>query len=137
MKTRVTLAGRGTNEYMRYFTISLIKKELKKNKINLFSDKIIFAGLSYKKNVSDLRNSQSFKIFEYFSRNNKKIRAIDPFLLNNKNKKIINPENILNKEINIKCIVLLVDHSYFRKILKKINKKIKIINLFNFYEKNN
>jgi len=137
LKARVTLAGRSTNEYMKYFTISLIKKELKKNKINLFSDKIIFAGLSYKKNVSDLRNSQAFKIFEYFSKNNKKVRATDPFLLNNKNQKIINSENILNKEKNIKCIVLLVDHSYFKKILKKINKEVKIINLFNFYEKNN
>ena len=52
-KTSVTLAGRDTNEHMKNFIINLIKKKLTKNKINILNDKVIFAGLTYKKNVSN------------------------------------------------------------------------------------
>ena len=49
-----------------------IKIILKKKKINYKTDEILFAGLTYKKNVSDLRNSQSLKIFQYFKKKIKK-----------------------------------------------------------------
>ena len=66
-KTNVTLSGRGINEYMKRFTIDQINIELKKKKIKLNTDKIVFAGLTYKKkNVSDIRNSHSLKIFNIF-----------------------------------------------------------------------
>ena len=68
IQTRVTLAGRGINEYMRKFIIKKIKIILKKKKINYKTDEILFAGLTYKKNVSDLRNSQSLKKFQYFKK---------------------------------------------------------------------
>ena len=42
--------------------------------------------------------------------------------------------NVL-KDKDIKCIVLLVDHDSFKSIIKKINNKISLINIFNFYEK--
>ena len=133
-KTIVTLAGRNTNEHMKNFIINLIKKKLIKNKIDIFTDKIIFTGLTYKKNVSDLRNSHALKIFEHFSKLGKNVRGIDPFLDNIDNKKLINLSQ-LYKDTKIKCIVLLVEHDSFKDMIKKINKKIHIINLFNFYEK--
>ena len=133
-KTSVTLAGRNTNEHMKNFIINLIKKKLIKNKIDIFTDKIIFTGLTYKKNVSDLRNSHALKIFEHFTKLGKNVRGIDPFLDNIDNKKLINLSQ-LYKDTKIKCIVLLVEHDSFKDIIKKINKKIHIINLFNFYEK--
>ena len=133
-KTIVTLAGRNTNEHMKNFIINLIKKKLIKNKIDIFTDKIIFTGLTYKKNVSDLRNSHALKIFEHFTKLGKNVRGIDPFLDNIDNKKLINLSQ-LYKDTKIKCIVLLVEHDSFKDIIKKINKKVHIINLFNFYEK--
>ena len=133
-KTSVTLAGRDTNEHMKNFIINLIKKKLTKNRINILNDKVIFAGLTYKKNVSDLRNSHALKIFEYFSKIGKKIYGIDPFLSNKNNKKIINL-NQFYKDTKIKCIILLVEHDSFKNMIKKVNKKIHVINLFNFYEK--
>ena len=133
-KTSVTLAGRDTNEHMKNFIINLIKKKLIKNKIDIFTDKIIFTGLTYKKNVSDLRNSHALKIFEHFTKLGKNVRGIDPFLDNIDNKKLINLSQ-LYKDTKIKCIVLLVEHDSFKDIIKKINKKVHIINLFNFYEK--
>ena len=89
-KTNVTLSGRGINEYMKRFTIDQINIELKKKKIKLNTDKIVFAGLTYKKNVSDIRNSHSLKIFQYFSKLYKNIYFIDPF---------IDLHNIKNKQI--------------------------------------
>ncbi len=132
----VTLSGRGTNEYMKKFITNQIYYELKKNKISLNKDKIIFAGLTYKKNVSDIRNSHSLKIFEHFEKLYKKIYFTDPFInlekIKNKQIKV----NQIIKEKNLKCLILLVDHDSFKNIIRKINKKILVINLFNFYEKN-
>jgi UDP-N-acetyl-D-mannosaminuronate dehydrogenase len=95
----------------------------------------VFAGLTYKKNVSDIRNSHSLKIFQHFSKLYKKIYFIDPFihLHNIKNKQIIMRDVFKDKDI--KCIVLLVDHDSFKSIIKKVNNKISLINIFNFYEK--
>ena len=130
-KTNVTLSGRGINEYMKRFTIDQINIELKKKKIKLNTDKIVFAGLTYKKNVSDIRNSHSLKIFQYFSKFYKNI-YLDPFIdLHNIKNKQINIRNII-KDKDIKCIVLLVDHDSFKSIIKKINNKISLINIFQF-----
>ncbi len=134
-KTSVTLSGRGTNEYMKKYVIDQIKSILKNNNINSKKDKIVFAGLTYKKNVSDIRNSQALKIYNYFLKFNKNVFFIDPFINRNFSKRKINTLSV-NKQKNIKCIVLLVEHDEFKKILNKINKKILVINLFNFYEKN-
>ena len=96
---------------------------------------MIFTGLTYKKNVSDLRNSHALKIFEHFLKLGKKVYGIDPFLFSKNNKKLLDLDQ-LYKDTKIKCVVLLVEHDSFKNIIKKIDKKIKIINLFNFYEKN-
>ena len=82
----------------------------------------MFAGLTYKKNVSDLRNSQSLKIFQYFKKKNKKVLAYDPYVEKNLPKGIIDINKIFKLK-NLKCVVLLVEHNYFEKILKKIDKK--------------
>jgi len=129
-KTRVTLAGRSTNEYMRKFLIKKIKKKLNENKINYKKDKIIFAGLTYKKNVSDMRNSQSFKIFEYFRQFNSNIFGLDPYLEQNLNKKIINLKDY-KKIYEAKSIILLVNHKKFDVFFKKTKVKNKIINILN------
>ena len=57
---------------MRKFIINKIKTILRKNKINYKTEQILFAGLTYKKNVSDLRNSQSLKIFQFFKKSFKR-----------------------------------------------------------------
>ena len=100
-------------------------------------DKVIFTGLTYKKNVSDLRNSHALKIFEHFSKLSKNVYGVDPFLFNknNKNNEKLIHLNQLYRDPKIKCIVLLVEHDSFKGMIKKINKKIHVINLFNFYEK--
>ncbi len=118
IKTRVTLAGRSINEYMRKFLIKKIKKKLIEKKINYKKDKIIFAGLTYKKNVSDMRNSQSYKIFTYFKKLNSNIFGLDPFLEKNQAKKIIDFDDI-KKITDLKSVILLVDHKKLELFFKK------------------
>jgi UDP-N-acetyl-D-glucosamine/UDP-N-acetyl-D-galactosamine dehydrogenase len=136
IQTRVTLAGRSINEYMRKFLIKKIKSLLKVNDINYKTDKIIFAGLTYKKNVSDLRNSQSFKIYDYFRRINKNILGIDPFIEKNFEKGIVDYKFISNLNDH-ECIIVLVNHDFFSKMFKKFNKNIKIINILDLQKNNN
>ena len=130
IQTRVTLAGRSINEYMRKFLIKKIKKKLKENMIEYKKDKIIFAGLTYKKNVSDMRNSQSFKIFNYFKKINSNIFGLDPYLERNLNNKIINLKD--HKKINeAKSIILFINHQKLDEFFKKSKARNKIINILN------
>ena len=130
IQTRVTLAGRSINEYMRKFIIKKIKETLKKNNINFKKDKFLFAGLSYKKNVSDLRNSQALKIFQYYKEINKKVIAVDPYIEKNTENRIVNI-NSVSKLKNLKCVVVLVKHNIFKNMKKKLDKNTKIIDIFN------
>lgn len=130
IQTRVTLAGRSINEYMRKFIIKKIKKQIKEKNINYKKDKIIFAGLTYKQNVSDMRNSQSFKIFNYFKKLNTNAFGLDPFLKKNLNNNIIN-FNDIKKIYDSKLIILLVEHKKFDSYFKKTKLKDKIIKILN------
>ena len=136
IQTRVTLAGRSINEYMRKFLIQKIKSLLKVNNINYKTDKVIFAGLTYKKNVSDLRNSQSFKIYDYFKKINKNTLGIDPFIEKNLDKGIVDYK-FISKLKDYGCIIILVNHDCFLKMFKKVNKNIKIINILDLKKNNN
>ena len=67
IKAKVTLSGRETNNNMKNFCIAEIKKELKKKNFFLNKDLILFFQvLHIKKNVSDMRNSKAYEIFDYF-----------------------------------------------------------------------
>ena len=83
-KTRITLAGRYTNDSMEEIIRQKIKTDLKsidpKKK-----KKILICGLSYKKDVADLRNSLSLKIFN--SLKHKNIKGYDPLIETNSAKK--------------------------------------------------
>ena len=70
----------------------IVKKEIISNlkKYNPKSNKkILICGLSYKKDVTDLRNSLPLKIFSYLKKKNKKIKGYDPLIDIEYAKKII------------------------------------------------
>ena len=75
--TRIALAGRYINDQMAYFVRDIIKLKLKKLKLSKKS-KILLCGLSYKKNVADLRNSLAYKIFKMMK--NKYVNGYDPLI---------------------------------------------------------
>ena len=125
----ITLAGRKINEQMVNFILNLILKKLK-NKMN---KKILVAGLTYKQNTSDIRNSLALKIFQKLKNKIKKIEAFDP-LINKKTLKINKLKNKINSIKNYDIVIFLVNHSDFIELLPSIkSNKIEIIDIFNFF----
>tara|TARA_B100001057_G_scaffold315230_1_gene315337 strand:- start:6819 stop:8027 length:1209 start_codon:yes stop_codon:yes gene_type:complete len=119
-KTRITLAGRYINDSMEEIIRQKIKTDLKsidpkRNK------KILICGLSYKKDVADLRNSLSLKIFN--SLKYKNIKGYDPLIETNSAKKsglVTSKKEFLNFDIYI----ILTKHSILEKQIKNLKNKI-------------
>tara|TARA_Y100001970_G_scaffold112700_1_gene140630 strand:- start:1574 stop:2773 length:1200 start_codon:yes stop_codon:yes gene_type:complete len=127
LNTKITLAGRTINNLMT----TVVKKEIteKLKKIDPQKNKkILFCGLTYKKNVADLRNSLSLKIFQSLKKNNKKIRGYDP-LLNNLISKKNNLVISLKEFKSFDIYILVTNHSIISRNLKKLNKNKTIINI--------
>ena len=81
------------NESIPYIIVKIIKKKIKKKKLY-----ILILGLSYKKNVNDLRESAALRIMNLFRKNRINFRYYDIFF----NKiKLKNNSNIQNTSINI------------------------------------
>mgnify|MGYP001303655945 CR=1 FL=1 len=119
--TKITLAGRYINDQMAFVVKDIIKSKLKQIKLKK-KKKVLICGLTYKKNVADLRNSLAFKIFKMLK--NKHIEGFDPLIDINTAKKnglLINKGRL--KKFNI--YVILTKHDKIKKILNKIkNDKI-------------
>ena len=126
IKLNIVLAGRKTNNSMSKYFIKFLKEELKKKLVNYKKDKIIFYGITYKKNVPDIRNSLSIKIINYFNKINKNIFVKDPIIKANVFKQL-NYKKI-DKLNNSSCVIVLVKHNDF--IKEKSFHKLPIIDLF-------
>jgi UDP-N-acetyl-D-glucosamine/UDP-N-acetyl-D-galactosamine dehydrogenase len=121
--TKITLAGRIINDSMEGAICKKIKRELEFIDPNE-NKKILICGLSYKKDVADLRNSLSLKIFN--SLKCKNIKGYDPLLessIAKKNGLVTSKKEFLNFDI----YVILMKHSILKKQIKKLKNKI-IIN---------
>jgi UDP-N-acetyl-D-mannosaminuronate dehydrogenase len=120
VKTKVTLAGRETNNEMEKFIFSKIKNDILNNYRN---KKILITGLTYKANVPDMRNSLSLNIFiklrNFFSK--KYIYGYEPLISKKKAKKYNLENNIISK--NYECTYVLTDHQIFKKKLKNFKTK--------------
>ena len=87
---------------------------------------IVFAGLSYKPNVADLRNSISLKIYKKLKRVFSNIIAYEPIL----NRKIAKKLNIEVDFKNIKkgdVFIVLVKHNKFKNLYSYVKKNNKLI----------
>ena len=126
-KTNVILAGRKINDNISIY----LKKELinKLKKIQLKRKKILFCGLTYKENVSDLRNSLSLKIYKEIKNKIPNVYGYDPTL----NNTIAKKNKIINKLKNINLFdiyIILIKHNEIKQLIKKVKNK-KIIYLIN------
>ena len=130
--TKITLAGRETNNSMENFIFKLIKREIGEN-IKIKNKKIAVIGLTYKPNVSDIRNSLALKIFNKLRKKYKNIVGFDP-ILDKKIAKKINITQNFNKIKNSNIIIVLVNHNIVKKKINFFSKTNKmIINPFNYY----
>ena len=126
-ETKITLAGRSINDAMAKTIKNEIIYEIRKNDIN-DKKKIVICGLSYKKDVADLRNSLSLKIYNELKKKYKKIKGYDP-LIDSSYKKKYNLINSRSEFLKFDIYILLTNHSIIEKNLKLLPKKKTIINL--------
>jgi UDP-N-acetyl-D-galactosamine dehydrogenase len=123
------LAGRKTNNHISKLIENEIKNILKKN----IYKKIYLMGITYKKNVSDIRNSLALKIFIKLRNTNKNVFAIDPICENSVQKKFKILKDVKKFEKN-SLYVFLVNHKQNQNYIKEIKqKKIPYLDPFYYY----
>lgn len=128
----IELAGK-INSMMPNKIYQQIKSILKKHNI-LKNDKILILGMSYKKNIGDIRNSPSLEIFSNFLRDKYNIEFNDKYLNEFKIKNKLYKSKSIKDLKKYKSIILLTDHNYYKKL--NLNKFYKpIIDVRNFFNK--
>lgn len=110
MKPKIIESAQRANIEVTNWILTKIKSKLKLN------SKIIILGLGYKKDVDDIRESASIKIFKGLKKKYK-IYFYDPYIkkIIIKKKKYYCVEKFTyNKLSNYDCVVLATDHSIFK-----------------------
>jgi UDP-N-acetyl-D-galactosamine dehydrogenase len=127
LNTKIILAGRKTNNDMVKFSKKIIIQKIKQHGLNPKKIRVLILGLTYKKNVADLRNSLSIKLFESFKSCFRKLSSYDPII----DKKFSKKYSLINRnEIkNFDAYIILTKHDSFKTIFKLMNKKI-LIDIF-------
>lgn len=130
INAKFMLAGREVNNQMESFVYQSILK-----KINFFNcKKILIAGITYKANVADIRNSLALNILIKLQKNkNFSTYCYDPIVKNNYLKKKIKILNNVDFNKNFDLVVLLVPH---KEILRKLyllkNSEVILFDIFSF-----
>ena len=111
----IELAGE-INNFMPHWIFEKINHELIKKNLFIKKMKFLLLGASYKKNISDTRESPSIKFFELFDNNNLNFKYHDPYVKeltykNNFYKKKIRSVQISSSSLKkYDCIIILTDH---------------------------
>ncbi len=125
VESKITLAGRSINDSMEDFVYKRILDKIKKFK----KRKILICGLTYKQNVSDLRNSLAFSIFKKLKKNKPNIFGYDPLLSDHISKKF----NIINRSKyfkNFDIYIPITNHKKIKESLQKLISKKIIVKIF-------
>lgn len=108
------------NRNMPFYVVYLAEEALKLRNKKMQNSSFAVLGVTYKKDVLDLRRTPSKTVIAELTRASKNVFVFDPLTSETFGAKRGNlEETIRNKD----CVILLVDHSYFRdnKLEEKIN----------------
>ncbi len=122
IKLKTVLAGRSVNEKMKSVIYNMIVKKI--SHINKFNkkNKILIVGVTYKKDVSDLRNSYPLAIYLKLKKKFREVYAYD-YICSVKDQKKFNILNNISSINKFGLIVFLVKHSKNFKIFNLAKKK--------------
>ena len=116
--SEIVLAGRRLNDGMPQWIAQELIKEMSKRKIELSKSKILIAGITFKENCPDLRNSKVVDLVQILKKFNLQIEITDPWV-NSSDENILNGLKIqknLNKEKKFSVIVMAVAHDQFKNV---------------------
>ncbi|UCD07055.1 MAG: nucleotide sugar dehydrogenase [Candidatus Aenigmatarchaeota archaeon] len=117
---KIILSGREINEFMPVHVANLVVENLKKKNKVPEKSTVLLLGLTFKKNVGDIRNCPSKTIINELKKHKIKIMGYEPLM----------PSSVLSKEFGIEiiknlegledrkidCIVLVTEHNIFKNI---------------------
>jgi UDP-N-acetyl-D-galactosamine dehydrogenase len=114
-KSKVILSGRSLNESMVGYVYNLINSSL-----NIKEKKILFIGITFKENCSDIRNSKNLELLKLLSKKTNKISVCDYMVNLNEltyflKNKLININSIKRKG-KFDIVILAVPHYNYSKI---------------------
>jgi UDP-N-acetyl-D-glucosamine dehydrogenase len=121
----ITLAGE-INGLMPHYVVTKINSALNSIEKSIKGSKILLLGMAYKKDIDDIRESPSLKVFETLLQKGAKVSYNDDFV----EKVVISNETYISevfKEENLKnkdCVVILTDHSYYKEDFLLANAKL-------------
>ncbi len=113
---KVILAGRDTNDSMPIFYAKKIKSVIEKKLGKSKKIKLLLCGITFKKNVPDIRNSKSIDLSRILLKYGYKLSVFDPIFSKNDTETRI-PLDFKNKLLSnekFDCIVFCVDHNFFK-----------------------
>lgn len=110
--------AREINNKMPYYTIELLWKELNNMQKTIKGTAIGLLGLSYKKDISDLRESPALKIMNILKEQGADLYIYDPFVMSQSN--VASLDELLDKS---EILVIADNHTEFEKMdLQKLKK---------------
>jgi UDP-N-acetyl-D-mannosaminuronic acid dehydrogenase len=118
------------NESLPLFLVKKIRE-----RINLKNKKVLILGLAFKPEIDDIRESLSFKIRKALLREHAKVVLHDPFVKRYSQQEVIQDLDVALKGIDI--LFVATRHKVYEeqadKILKTINKKVYICDVWNTF----
>jgi UDP-N-acetyl-D-glucosamine dehydrogenase len=109
----ITLAAE-TNESMPYYVRNMVMRELSLTSMDLRKAKILVLGVSFKRNVNDIRHSPAIKVIELLhSVGARKLFYNDPYVPNLKVNGCNYKSQLITKELlkSTDCVLITTDHS--------------------------
>ena len=107
--------ARRVNSYMPHYITEMVRDALAAEGKALFESKILVLGVSYKKDVGDMRESSAIKLIEILEAEGAEVNYHDPFIENIQIKQTDKYRVTLNERIisSYDCVILAVAHSYY------------------------
>jgi len=135
MKLKTLLAGREVNNSMQKFVSKKIEEKIISIQQKKIDPKVLICGLTYKKDVSDVRNSLSLKIFINLRKKYKKIIGYDYVCEDKISLKFKIRRNIERIKDSFDLVIFLVDHKKNRSLYNYFKKQNKtIVDPFKLYK---
>ncbi|TYB31896.1 MAG: nucleotide sugar dehydrogenase [Candidatus Mcinerneyibacterium aminivorans] len=123
--TRLIELSGEINNYMPEYVMERTMKILNKNKIALNDANVLLLGVSYKKDIDDLRESPALKIIDNLKKHGANIYYNDPFVDEFKHRGDYYKSSNLNDLSKYDIVIITTDHSDYN--YKNIVKKAELI----------
>ena len=112
-QSKMIPVSRFINDNMPKHVVELVKIGLKKQKKEIYGSKIVLFGVSYKKDVDDVRETPAEQIVEILKKNGGNVIAYDPLV---KKCSFVELRSLEEAVRNADCIIVVTDHSHFKHI---------------------